>query len=122
MCFTQKTRKLKKLKKNKIFPENKKKKYNISTEHFLRECISCHHCKKCFHLKSNEIKIHCSGCNQFFHCGIAGQCRGDMCNQLTVEGKNHRQSWCIHCVPTIDGNEEKISGKGSCLCSNCLNS
>ena len=121
MCFTGGTRKLKKKykKKNGVYPATKRE--YVLTGKFLKECLICQHCKGCFNLGSNEIKIHCSGCDKFYHCGIAGQCRGDKCNEITVEGTNHRQSWCIHCVPPIDGNEEKLNGEGSCLCYECLN-
>ena len=125
MCFTKRKKKLKK--KNKIYPQNNpysRYKYpieikSITTEEFLSECISCYHCKKIFNLGSSEIKIHCAGCNQFFHCGIAGKCRGSLCNQKTMIGDNHRLSWCINCVPKIEGNEEKANGIGTCICKEC---
>ena len=121
MCFT---RRKKKQKKNKIYPyfigRSQKEIQNVTTEEFLSECISCYHCKKIFNIGSSELKIHCAGCNQFFHCGIAGKCRGKNCNLPTMIGKNHRLSWCVNCVPKIDGNEEKINGEGTCICKDCL--
>ena len=121
MCFTRKTGELnqKYKKKNKVYPETKRE--YVPTGKFLKECLICQHCKGCFNLGSNEIKIHCAGCDKFYHCGIAGQCRGEKCNEITVDGTNHRQSWCIHCVPPMKGNEEKSNGEGSCLCYECLN-
>ena len=129
MCFTKRK---KKLKKNKIYPKNSYSGNNpysgfkslreikpVTNEEFLSECIECYHCKKIFDLGSSEIKIHCAGCNQFFHCGIAGKCRGSLCNQKTMIGDNHRLSWCINCVPKIEGNEEKINGIGTCICQEC---
>ena len=121
MCFT---RRKKRQKKNKIYPyiinRSQKEIQNVTMEEFLSECIACHHCKKIFNIGSSELKIHCAGCNQFFHCGIAGKCRGEGCNLPTMLGKKHRLSWCINCVPKIEGNEEKINGKGTCICKDCL--
>lgn len=121
MCFT---RKIKRQKKNKIYPYVSNRTpaeiKNTTHEEFLSECISCYHCKKIFNIGSSEIKIHCAGCDQFFHCGIAGKCRGKGCNLPTMIGKNHRLSWCINCVSKIPGNEEKINGEGDCICNNCL--
>jgi len=120
MCIT---RRKKRQRKNKIYPyiSNKTSKEikNTTHEEFLREFIECHHCKKFFNVGSNQIKIHCAGCDQFFHCGIAGKCRGDDCNLPTMIGKNHRLSWCINCVPKIEGNQEKVNGEGTCICENC---
>ena len=35
--------------------------------------------EKIFNLGSDELKIHCNMCNEFFHCGIAGECIGEDC-------------------------------------------
>lgn len=122
MCFTRKKHRQKKNKK-KIYPYVVKRTSNdtkkITNEEFLSECICCHNCKKIFNIGSSEIKIHCAGCNQFFHCGIAGKCRGSGCNLPTMIGEKHRLSWCINCVPKIEGNGEKINGKGNCICNDC---
>ena len=122
MCFTRRKSKEKratKKYKNKIVPyvvyENRDE---ITTEKFLKECLICFNCKKYFNLKSSEIKINCAGCGEFFHCGISGTCN---CTEETVDGKTHNQRWCVNCVPPVVGNEEKVSGEGSCVCYNCLN-
>lgn len=125
MCFTrrkikQKKLKQKKLKKNKIKPYVHNENQEFSTEVFLKECLVCHHCKKIFNLGSNEIKINCAGCGEFFHCGISGKCRCFTCTELTIENKEHNQSWCIHCVPPLEGNEEKKNGIGFCKCYQCI--
>jgi len=102
MCLMEifKTKK-KKIKKNKIQPYiHCKDILSISTEEFLKECISCHSCKKIFNLASNEIKINCAGCDNFFHCNIAGKCKCYL-------------SWCNNCVLTKINNE--------CRCSDCIN-
>ena len=88
-------------KKNKIKPyiysENIQ---SITTEQFLRECIACYHCKEIFNLESNELKINCAGCDNFFHCNIAGKCKCQL-------------SWCNNCVLI------KLNDK--CRCSDCIN-
>lgn len=116
MCFTRRKKKIKK-----IYPI---KKYNCDIKHreinISKEMITCFNCNKNFDLGSNKIKIHCAGCNEFFHCGISGKCRGEKCNLKTMRGKEHRLSWCINCVPNIEGNQEKLDGTGTCICNNCL--
>ena len=75
---------------------------NITTKDFIEECISCYNCKRIFKLGSNELKIHCSGCNNFFHCGIAGKCIGKNCSYTdTLIGESHSLSWCVNCVPKL---------------------
>ncbi len=96
----QKKRKQKKIKKNKIQPYiHHKDSQSITTEEFLKECIACHNCKQIFNLGSNELKIHCAGCDNFFHCNIAGKCKCQL-------------SWCNNCVLS------KIKNK--CRCSDCI--
>ena len=129
MCFTRRKSKAKKAKKEKkekkykrkIYPERTLEEVNkITTEEFSRECITCFQCKEIFNLESNEIKIHCMGCNQFFHCGIAGKCSGKNCCSITMRGQYHRLSWCVNCVPKMKGNEAKPGGIGYCTCNDCL--
>lgn len=121
MCFTRKKKRQKN--KKKIYPYTSKRTLDeikkTTHEEFISECITCYNCKKIFNIGSNEIKIHCAGCNQFFHCGIAGKCSGQNCNLLNMRGENHRLSWCINCVPKIKENEEKINGEGTCICNEC---
>ena len=88
-------------------------------EQFIKESIQCYHCKESFDLGSNKIKIHCAGCDNFFHCGIAGKCIGKKCNSEVLIGQNHQLSWCINCVPRTNFNKEKIDGLGFCLCNDC---
>ena len=119
MCFTKrKLRQKKRAKKYSVHPIIQTE--NLSTNKFLKECITCYNCKKHFNLSSNQIKIHCAGCNQFFHCGIAGKCSGKNCSSVTMRGKYHRLSWCVNCVPKMKGNEEKPDGMGYCTCNDCL--
>lgn len=81
-------------------------------DEFLKELIYCGYCNALFNLKSNEIKIHCNICNEFFHCGIAGECRGKDCILINSNGTQHRASYCINCVTHMY--EDK-----TCLCKDC---
>jgi len=82
-------------------------------ESFLRESMHCGNCRKIYSLNSNELKIHCNICNQFFHCGIAGECIGDDCRIYDSDGKiKHRARYCNNCV-------SKIYNKETCLCKYC---
>ena len=121
MCFTRRKIKQKKYKKkNKVYPElSREDVQEMTTETFIKECICCQNCKQIFSLGSNEIKIHCEGCQKFFHCGIAGKCMGPNCTGTTINGEKHSLSWCVNCVPKIEGNEEKKDGIGTCVCNLC---
>ena len=55
-------------------------------EEICKEIIECYHCKEAFPLISDEIKIHCGECFNFFHCHIAGKCE---CCSL---------HYCLDCV------------------------
>ena len=63
MCIQinrKKKRKLKKkIKRNYIVPQT-----TFTTD----EVILCNGCNQEFSLESNQIKIHCAGCNKFYHC------------------------------------------------------
>lgn len=115
LCFKRNKQIIKK--KNRIKPyihhQNIKE---ITTEEFLKETITCNQCKKRFNLESNEIKIHCAGCNQFYHCGIAGKCNCNECKTILRDNKVHNLSWCVNCAPKIEINKEKKDGIGYCVC------
>lgn len=81
-------------------------------ENFLREKMHCGKCRKIFDLNSNELKIHCNICNQFFHCGIAGKCIGENCKIVKPNGETHHTSYCDNCVSI------KYE-TGRCLCKDC---
>jgi hypothetical protein len=107
----------KRYRKNSIYPEKEEevKTPRITAEYvdkFAREVIYCGGCKQPFNLHSNELKIHCNLCNQFFHCKIAGPCLGDDCLTITDDGKEHRARYCYDCVG-------KIYNTGNCLCKDC---
>jgi hypothetical protein len=110
-------RMVKRYKKNEIVPEEpklKNKKVDSSfMEEFLRESMYCGNCREVFTLSSNELKIHCNICNEFFHCGIAGQCIGEDCLIKDEDGNpKHRASYCNRCVA-------EIYNKETCLCKTC---
>ncbi len=93
-------------------------------EFTTEETIECQGCHESFPLLSDEgtpgIKIHCAGCDQFFHCHIAGTCYGSHCAHKTSIGMTHRLSWCIHCVPTYSMNCEKQNREDKCICHTCI--
>ena len=82
-------------------------------EKINRECIVCHHCKKMCKLCDNEIKIMCSSCDKFFHCHIAGKCRGKECTHIT-SNSTHTLSYCLNCVDPMTIIED------TCLCNSCI--
>ena len=104
---------IRKYRKNSIHPiKNDKNTIIENVERLNRECIVCYHCKKMCKLRDNEIKIMCGECNNFFHCHIAGKCRGKDCTH-TTSNSTHTLSYCLNCVNpmTIKDN--------TCLCNSC---
>ena len=99
-------------KENTIHPLSIKRVNNKFIDVFRKEVLYCGGCKTPFPLQSNQLKIHCNSCNQFFHCNIAGECYGKDCKIIKDNGEIHRASYCIHCVGCIfDFN--------SCFCKDC---
>lgn len=113
----QEKKKKKKYRKNSICPTVEKNESQRITAEFVdsfgREVIYCGGCKQPFNLHSNELKIHCNLCNQFFHCKIAGPCLGDECLTITEDGTEHRARYCFGCVG-------RIYDTGNCLCKECF--
>lgn len=118
-CMKRGEKKVKKYRRNSVHP------YQISEkiitqkvdrnfmENFLREKMHCGNCRQIFDLSSDELKIHCNICNEFYHCGIAGECIGKDCMIKDENaGYKHRARYCNNCVKTIYNN-------GTCLCKNC---
>ncbi len=79
---------------------------------FVKEVIYCGGCKQPFNLGSNELKIHCNLCNQFFHCKIAGECSGDDCKIIKENGEIHRSSYCYDCMGLVTQTKK--------LCKDCF--
>ena len=91
--------------------ESKIKYYkNQSIGSFNREMILCHECKKCFPLGSNQIKLNCSLCNNFFHCNIGGECIGKKC-LFEIGCQTIRARYCKDC--------STYKGYNKCICDNC---
>lgn len=120
MCITRKTKRSKykkHLKTRRVYPLPPPPKFS------LEERIQCHECKECFELSPEEglgIQMCCAGCHNFFHCGIAGTCRGPLCSAKTSIGTSHQLAWCVHCVPKIAMNCEKNTRDEGCLCHECF--
>ena len=116
-CQRQAERKVKKYKKkdNIVYPETIKPEKNLINETLefnADEKIKCGGCNDLFSLSSNDLKIHCNLCSQFFHCKIAGKCDGEACNVTLRNGEKHRASYCYDCTGLISDN--KI------LCKDCF--
>lgn len=116
-CFIKSNKRAEKnicrYKKNSIYPiKNKDIPIKEYVERINRECIICHHCKKMCKLRDNEIKIMCGECDKFFHCHIAGKCRGKDCTHITGNG-SHTLSYCLNCVDPMTIIDD------TCLCNDC---
>ena len=68
-----------KKKKSVIYPDKIEKEIVPIQSFNPDERIKCGGCNESFGLSSNELKIHCNLCCQFFHCKIAGKCDGENC-------------------------------------------
>ena len=100
-------------KDNIIHPFSIKSVDNEYIDKFRKEVLYCGGCKIPFPIHSNELKIHCNICNQFFHCNIAGECYGESCKIIKPNGEIHRASYCTNCV-------SKIIDYNSCYCKDCI--
>jgi hypothetical protein len=131
MCFTKRTRNIRKKYRDKNNRNNRNNQvFPYPTPKFsTTEQIQCKECSLYFPIVSTDeirgIQMICSGCHNFFHCGIAGTCYGPLCARETLPragshiGEIHRQAWCIHCVPNIPKNKAKSSREEPCICSEC---
>jgi len=90
------------------------------------ETIQCYGCKEVFPLlvkggggeMTQGIKINCAGCDNFFHCKVAGTCYGPNCHTVH-NGMVHRSAWCTDCVPIHGMNLEKDTRYAQCVCEDC---
>jgi hypothetical protein len=112
LCGKRVKNKERKLKKNKVVPITSQKVTNEYLERFNREEIKCGGCNGTFDIGSNELKIHCNLCDQFFHCKIAGKCSGEKCKMIKKGGSIHQASYCYGCMGLIT--------KNKMLCKDCF--
>lgn len=84
------------------------------------ERLLCHGCNQYHPMGKNGIQIHCAGCDQFYHCRIAGTCQGPYCKKETRIGTMHNVAWCIDCVPSFAINCEKKDRNERCVCERCF--
>jgi hypothetical protein len=132
MCFGNYRKKNNRF-KNKIYPLNDTKKINQNTNfenkkqenllkkkqreefhnRFIREIISCGYCNEKFNLGSNKLQINCGGCDKFFHCHIAGKCKGKNCSIEMPNGSIEYISYCMDCSDIL------TIKNGYCLCKKC---
>jgi len=119
-CFKNRVKRAeKKYKKSQVIPDtnyyNKNRRVDKEfLDHMGKEALLCGGCRKGFSLRSEEIKIHCNGCDKFFHCKIAGKCQGKDCCIQTSDGLIHRASYCYSCSKINYRNDQ-------CLCKDCFN-
>ena len=121
-CLKRGERKVKRYQMNKGVPEKQKSSERVYEkvdakfmDKFIKEAMSCGHCKQIFNLDSNKLKVHCNICNKFFHCAIARECIGEDCTILDDFGKIHKARYCLSCV-------SKTFKNGKCLCKDCSSS
>jgi len=116
-CVTRKTKRAK-IKMNQVHPHP-----SYSAPFTVDEVIQCQGCMVDFPLVSPSgepgIQINCAGCDQFYHCQIAGTCKGPQCNRYTSIGVQHQLSWCVHCVPKYEINQVKKTRDEPCVCHEC---
>jgi hypothetical protein len=121
MCFTRRKQKQKRQKTNKVIP------YEVPMTSFtVDEVIECFGCKEFFPLLDSNlkpsIKIHCAGCDHFFHCKVAGTCYGPNCSHKTRLGDIHRLAWCTDCAITKNDKGGTRTGTRDvqCVCKECF--
>ena len=119
-CNKRGRKKIKRYSQTRIIPYDDSVTIREYTEKINNEIIKCHYCQRKYKLSENKISIHCSGCDQFFHCQIAGTCYGVNCSTQVSIGNIHHLSWCIHCVPKYAVNKEKQTRDETCICNRCL--
>jgi len=102
--------------KRKLRKEIKLHKQRSKIDYGLQEKINCSAicggCNDLFRLDSFEFKIHCNLCEQFFHCKVAGPCRGEACQIDTGNGVKHQARYCYDCI-------DKVFKNGEVLCKEC---
>ena len=81
-------------------------------QYMMNNVVLCGGCKQSFHIGSDELKIHCNHCEQFFHCKVAGECQGEDCKIIDSSGYTHKARYCYSCVSQLYKN-------GTCLCIDC---
>jgi LSD1 subclass zinc finger protein len=112
----KKNNRRKEIQENRQLIDERARKKEEFTEFFLSEVIECGGCNDQFTLKSGRLKIHCSSCNHFMCCNIAGACIGPDCS-VVVDGEKQSLKYCMSCVnPYLKIN---IMDNGQALCKNC---
>ena len=114
MCWTRKVKRERKLtKQHRVKRIHPQPQLAFTTDEMIR-CAGC-----CLKYKLSDIKINCAGCDQFYHCKVAGTCQGINCRTETNSGEIHRLTWCTKCVPLIPLNKDKQSRTEECICKSC---
>ena len=95
-CKKRGQQKIKRYSQNRIIPYADSVTIREYTEKINNEIIKCHYCQRKYKLSENKISIHCSGCDQFFHCHIAGECLGEDCTHIIQGIKKHEMYFFIN--------------------------
>ena len=110
-CSKRTKKKIKKYSKKIIIPYDPTVPISVYREKINNEIIQCFACKDKFALRENKLSIHCSGCYNFFHCGIAGQCIGKNCTHI-INTITKYESYCNECASIIINDT-------TCICNTC---
>ena len=110
-CKKRGQKKIKRYSQNRIIPYGDSITIREYTEKINNEIIKCHYCQRKYKLIENKISIHCSSCDQLFHCHIAGECLGDDCTHI-IQGIKRHEMYCKDCC----GNQ---LNETQCLCKSC---
>ena len=111
MCCTRKVNRERRMKIHRVYPKPPPRTFTVDE---VIECAGCHN-----NFRLADMKINCAGCDQFFHCKVAGTCYGKNCEVETFHGEKHRKCWCTDCVPPLPDNEPKKERKERCICEKC---
>ena len=107
-CSARTKRKLKK----EVRLHKQRSKIDYELQEKINCTVICGGCKDSFRFDSFELKIHCNLCEQFFHCKVAGPCRGSACQIEEESGVKHRARYCYSCI-------DKMYDNGDVLCKEC---
>ena len=111
MCITTRVKRGRRNKIHRVYPKPPPRTFTTD------EVLECGGCNGNFPL--SDIKINCAGCDNFFHCKVAGTCYGKNCQVETFHGEKHRECWCTNCVPPLPVNRPKNNREDRCICKKC---
>ena len=87
----------------------RKKKIN-SVSYKDKDFIQCHNCNKCYKFNTESKILLCSNCDNYYCCGILGECVGIKCHYV-INNNIIIARYCRNCASYIDDSK--------CICNNC---